>query len=75
MIWCILFVFACGLNIVHCDTIVDNTTAVATNIESTIGTPAFLVDPTLTSTQNTTIGQYEVSVCVCMCMCMCINKM
>lgn len=39
-----------------------NTTAVATNIESTLGSPEILVDPTLISTRNTTVEQYEVSV-------------
>lgn len=49
-------------NVVNCDPIVSNTTDAATNIESTIGTPAFLIDPTtISSSQNTTDAQYEVS--------------
>lgn len=61
MIWCILLVCTFGLGVVSCDPIVLNTTSAAANIESTIGTPALLVDPTLISSQNTTDGQYEVS--------------
>lgn len=61
MIWCILLVCTLGLGVVSGDPIVLNTTVAATNIESTIGTPALLVDPTLISSQNTTDGQYEVS--------------
>lgn len=49
------------INVVNCDSIVSNTTVAATNIESTIGTPAFLIDPTTISSQNTTDAQYEVS--------------
>ncbi|XP_055311069.1 uncharacterized protein LOC129573918 isoform X2 [Sitodiplosis mosellana] len=59
MIWCILLTCTFGLGFVSGDPIVRNTTVAATNIESTIGTPALLVDPTLTSSQNTTDGQYE----------------
>lgn len=62
MIWFTFLVCTFGLAIVSGDPIVLNTTVAATNIESTIGTPAFLVDPTLISSQNTTDGQYEVSV-------------
>lgn len=62
MIWCTLLVCTFGLAVVSGDPIVLNTTVAATNIESTIGTPALLVDPTLISSQNTTDGQYEVSV-------------
>lgn len=62
MFLCTFFIFAVGLRATNCDSSVYNTTVAATNIESTIGTPALLVDPTLTSTQNTTVGQYEVSV-------------
>lgn len=54
-----------GFGIIVCDLNVHNTTAVATNIESTIGTPEILVDPTLVSTRNTTVEQYEVSVLFC----------
>lgn len=50
-----------GLRSLHGDPIELNTTVAATNIESTIGTPAILINPTLTSDQNTTDGQYEVS--------------
>lgn len=61
MIWCILLAHTFGLGVVRGDPIVLNTTIAATNIESTIGTPALLIDPTLASSQNTTDGQYEVS--------------
>lgn len=61
MFVCALFVFTFGLGVVGGDPIVLNTTMAATNIESTIGTPAFLVDPTLISSQNTTDSHYEVS--------------
>lgn len=44
----------------NCDPIVSNTTMAATNIESTIGTPAILVDPTSFINQNSTDSQYEV---------------
>lgn len=46
---------------VQCDPVVSNTTVAATNIESTISTPAILIDPTTISSQNTTDTQYEVS--------------
>lgn len=46
---------------VNSDPVIYNTTVAATNIESTIGTPAILIDPTTTSSQNTTDAQYEVS--------------
>lgn len=62
MFLCVLFAFSVGFGISICDLNVYNTTAVATNIESTIGTPEILVDPTLVSTRNTTVEQYEVSV-------------
>lgn len=55
-------IVAIVVGIANCDPIIYNTTVAATNIESTIGTPAILVDPTLTTSQNTTDGQYEVSV-------------
>lgn len=42
------------------DHVVQNTTVAATNIESTIGTPALLINPTSITSQNTTDGQYEV---------------
>lgn len=61
MFLCALLVLTLGLSIVGGDPIILNTTVAATNIESTIGTPAFLVDPTLISSQNTTDTQYEVS--------------
>lgn len=61
MFLCALFILSFGLGVVSGDAVVYNTTVAATNIESTIGTPAILVDPTLTSSQNTTDGQYEVS--------------
>lgn len=59
-----LYVFAIsvGFGISVCETSVHNTTAADTNIESTIGIPTILVDPTLMSTtRNTTVEQYEVS--------------
>lgn len=61
MFWCALFAIILSLGVISGDPIVHNTTVAATNIESTLGTPAILVDPTLTSSQNTTDGQYEVS--------------
>lgn len=63
MFVCIIFTFLFGLGVVTPAEY--NTTAAATNIESTIGTPAILVNPTLTASQNTTDPsadvQYEVS--------------
>lgn len=61
MIWCTILIGTFCLGVASGDPIVLNTTVAATNIESTIGTPALLVDPTLISSQNTTDGQYEVS--------------
>lgn len=58
----IFVIFSLGLRVESGDSVVRNTTVAATNIESTIGTPAILVDPTLTSNQNTTDRQYEVSI-------------
>lgn len=60
MMLCALFALSISISV--CDANSYNTTAVATNIESTIGSPEILVDPTLISTRNTTIEQYEVSV-------------
>lgn len=61
MFSCVLFALSVGFGVSVCDSNVYNTTAVATNIESTIGSPDILVDPTLISTRNTTVEQYEVS--------------
>lgn len=61
MILFILLAHTFGLGVVKGDPIVLNTTVAATNIESTIGTPSLLIDPTLASNQNTTDAQYEVS--------------
>lgn len=64
----VLVILSLGLRVESGDSVirnadlVHNTTAAATNIESTIGTPAILVDPTLMSSQNTTDGQYEVRI-------------
>lgn len=60
MFGCIIFIFIFGLGVANCDHAEYNTTAAATNIESTIGTPATFINPTITSSQNTTDGQYEV---------------
>lgn len=62
MILCVLFALFVGFGVSICDSNAYNTTAVATNIESTIGSPGILVDPTLITTRNTTVEQYEVSV-------------
>lgn len=62
MMLCVLFALSVGFGISICDSNAYNTTAVATSIESTIGSPEILVNPTLISTRNTTVEQYEVSV-------------
>lgn len=55
MILCLLFALSFGFGTSICDPNIYNTTAVATNIESTIGTPEILVNPTQAFTQNTTV--------------------
>lgn len=62
MFLCVVLALSVGFGVSICDSNAYNTTAVATNIESTIGSPEILVDPTLISTRNTTAEQYEVSV-------------
>lgn len=56
-----VFCFCFIVTVTKSDPVVYNTTVAATNIESTIGTPAILVDPTTYANQNTTDNQYEVS--------------
>lgn len=46
---------------VYSDPILYDATIVATNISSTIGTPAISNDQTTVTSQNTTDAQYEVS--------------
>lgn len=55
------FVTICT-GLISCDEDVYNTTAAATNIESTLGTPVILVDPTSITTQNSTDTTFEVSI-------------
>lgn len=62
MFLCVWLVFTFGFGVSICGSNAYNTTAVAANIESTIGSPGILVDPTIISTGNTTVEQYEVSV-------------
>lgn len=60
-----LVCLAACIGLISCDQDVYNTTAAATNIESTLGTPAILVDPTSISNQNTTDTVLEVGIFVC----------
>lgn len=57
-----LICLAIGIGLINCDQEVYNTTAAATNIESTLGTPAILVDPTSITNQNTTDTVLEVGI-------------
>lgn len=60
-----LVCLAACIGLISCAQDVYNTTAAATNIESTLGTPAILVDPTSISNQNTTDTVLEVGIFVC----------
>lgn len=56
-----LVCLAIFIGLTNCDQGVFNTTAAATNIESTLGTPALLADPTSITHQNSTGTAFEVS--------------
>lgn len=56
----LIYLAAC-ICLTNGDQSVYNTTAAATNIESTLGTPAILVDPTSITNRNTTDNAFEVS--------------